>query len=60
MKLKFNSGYWKIAGLRPSASGLLFLVELLKIGDIHKSSYWKIAGLQPAIFRGTPGNWEHP
>ena len=27
-KLKYNSNYWKIAGLRPSASGLLFSGEL--------------------------------
>ena len=59
MKLKFNSGYWKIAGLRPSASGLLFSGELLETGSIHNSGYWKIAGLRPAIFRGTLGNWGH-
>jgi hypothetical protein len=59
MKLKFNSGYWKIAGLRPSASSLLFSGELLETGSIHNSGYWKIAGLRPAIFRGTLGNWGH-
>ena len=31
-KLKYNSNYWKIAGLRPSASGLLFSGELLETG----------------------------
>jgi len=30
---------WKIAGLRPSASGLLFSVELLEIRGIHNMSY---------------------
>ena len=59
-KLKYNSDYWKIAGLRPSASGLLFSGEILETGSIHNSGYWKIAGLCPAIFRGTLGNWGHP
>ena len=55
MKLKFNSGYWKIAGLRPA----IFSGTPRNWGN-HISGYWKIAGLRPAIFRGTPGNWEHP
>ena len=58
MKLKFNSGYWKIACLRPSASGLLFSGELLETGSIHNLGYSKIAGLRPAIFSGTPRNFE--
>ena len=55
-----NSGYWKIAGRRPTAYGLLFSGELLETGGINNSDYWKIAGLRPAIFRGTLGNWGHP
>ena len=55
MKLKFNSGYWKIAGLRPSASGLLFSGELLETGSIHNLGYWKV----PPILRGTLGNCGH-
>ena len=52
MKLKFNSGYWKIAGLQPSASGLLFSGELLETGSIHNSGYWKIADLAAFYFQG--------
>ena len=51
MKLKFNSGYWKIAGLRPSASGLLFSGELLETGGIHNVAYGKIAGLTACYFQ---------
>ena len=40
MKLKFNSGYWKIAGLQPSASGLLFSEELLETLRLFNSTIY--------------------
>ena len=62
----FQGNSWKLGASiiqvigKRQIYGLQFFVELLETGAINNSGYWKIAGLWPVIFRGTPGNWEHP